>query len=86
MSRFESNKIDKSSNYFVRYVKWMVSGRYVRFLKMLYTAIWVTALATLNFEQFLTWFFGGFLARELFRLLVREDYEEESPLMRLAKN
>lgn len=84
MARFEDDRVDKGKNILLRYIKWMFRGKYIRFFKILYTSLLVTALTTLNFEAFLSMAFLGFLGRELLLLLIKDDYEEDSYLMKLA--
>lgn len=78
MNRFkESTKADKAKNYFVGYIKWMVTGKYIRFLKIMFTGLWLTALVTLQFDVFIYVLFGSFLAREVGLILFKKDYEVE---------
>lgn len=84
MARFEDDRVDKGRNILLRYIKWMFRGKYIRFVKILYTSLLVTALITFKFNAFLSMAFVGFLGREVLFLLIKDDYEEDSYLMKLA--
>lgn len=84
MAQFESDKFNQSKNVAQRYIEWTFSGRYIRFVKILYTSLWVTALVTFQFGRLIELLFIGFLGREVLLLLFKEDYREDSYLIKLA--
>lgn len=82
MTRFnDDNRIKESKNFAVKYVNWMFTGKYIRFLKILYTCIWITALATFNFDAFVALAGGGFLVSEVYKLIFRDDYDKEDSVL-----
>lgn len=85
MPEFESERFDKGKNIAQKYIEWTFSGRYIRFIKILYTSLWVTALVTFQFGRFIELIFLGFLGREVLLLLFKKDYREDSYLIKLAK-
>jgi len=85
MPDIESKRFDKALKYVGKYIKWMLTGRYVRILKILYTSLAVTALVTLNLSQFVNLLFIGFLAREVYVVVLGSD-EQESLMMKYSSD
>ena len=85
MPDIESERFDQGLKYVGKYIEWMLTGRYVRIFKILYTSLAVTALVTLNFSQFVNLLFLGFIAREIYVVVLGSD-DQESYMMKYSSD